>query len=619
MMERMRVGTIALFLVTAVVAALVPAAGSGATSAATAGATEWVVQVRPGADLEGLHVVDAIPGADYVLVRSQGPPEHPAVIEARPPVTARAAAVPDDPLYERQWHLHAVGADLAWEISTGAGVVVAVLDTGVAFEDFGPYERAPDLNTTSFVAGWDFVNGDAHANDDNGHGTHVAAVIAQSTNNSLGGAGVAPGARIMPVKVLDDKGEGTDFDIASGVRWAADRGAQVLNISIASDTESAVLADAIRYAWNKGITIVVAAGNEGGTIAFPAVLPEVIAVGAVRIDATRPAYSNFGPELDVMAPGGDFTVDQDNDGRDDGILQESFIDGPTDFCYCMYEGTSMSAPLVSGIVALLIAQGFATTPEVVRRVLQDTAADLGPPGRDDAYGHGLVYAPVALEAATEEFRTFRTFSSTARPSDDSCPASGVPEDGFADVLDTSPHEPFVDCVVWWGVAAGRSPGVYDPTTPVTRAQMATFLARVLAVSNVALPQGAPNAFTDDEGSPHEAAIDQLAALELVGGTGPGTFSPEVAVRRDQMATFLVRVAELLAGTLGPASGDRFGDDDTSAHEASVELAAELGLVAGTGAGVYAPDRSVRRDQMASFLARTLDLLTEAGVTTLPAA
>ena len=620
MMERMRVGTFTSIAVTALLAALLPAPAAG--GAGTAGATEpteWVVQVRPGVALDGLDVVDAIPGSDFVLVRSDGPPDHPAVLDARPPVTATAAAAPDDPEYPKQWHLHAVGAEMAWEISTGEGVVVAVLDSGVAFEDFGEYQRAPDLSDRTFVAGWDFVNDDAHANDDNGHGTHVTAVIAQSTNNGYGGAGVAPGARIMPVKVLDDEGKGVDFDIAQGVRWAADRGAQVINISIASPDTSRVLTDAVTYAWGKGATIVVAAGNDAGAVSFPAVLPEVIAVGAVGYDNIRPDYSNSGPELDLMAPGGDFTMDRNDDGADDGILQESFISEPTDVCFCMYEGTSMAAPHVSAIAALLIAQGYATTPEVIRRVLEATAADLGPMGRDDAYGHGAVYAPTALEAATAELRTFRTFTSRARPVDDSCPAGLVPEDGFPDVLDTSPHEPFVDCVVWWGVASGRTPTEYDPGSDVTRGQMATFLARLLDAAGVPVIQGAPDAFADDNGSTHEAAINQLAALELVGGTGPGTFSPDVSVRRDQMATFLVRVAERLAGTLGPATGDRFGDDDTFTHKASIELAAELGLVAGTGAGVYSPDRSVRRDQMASFLARTLDLLTEAGVTTLPAA
>ena len=317
-------------------------------------------------------------------------------------VTGTPPAPPDDPMFPAQWHLRLIGIPEAWEVTTGSGAVVAVLDTGVAYEDEGPYRRAPDLSGTRFVPGWDFVDDDGHPDDEPvpgrpGHGTHMTGTIAQSTDNRLGGAGVAPGAAIMPIRVVPPEGEATAANIAKGLRFAADHGAHVANLSLGSRVDSPEVADAVRYAIEKGVTVVAPLGEEGAASAtFPAAYPGVVAVGAVGPGKTRARYSNYGPRLDLVAPGGDRSSDHDGDGLDDGVVQQSVIGQKDSFCFCFIEGTSSAAAHVSGTAALVVASGRATRPADVRAVLLGSAEDLGPPGRDDEYGAGLVQAARAV-------------------------------------------------------------------------------------------------------------------------------------------------------------------------------------------------------------------------------
>ncbi len=320
---------------------------------------------------------------------------NPNVEYAEPNYIAHAFWVPDDPLYYYQWHLDKVdyggiNMEEAWELlgepgTPGAGVVVAVIDTGVAYEDYGRYKLAPDLANTSFEPGYDFVNNDSHPNDDNSHGTHVAGTVAQSTNNSLGVAGVAFNTSIMPVKVLDRNGSGTYDNVANGIYFAADNGANIINMSLGGASWSTTLEDAVAYAYENGVTIVCASGNDGSatTVSYPAAYDAYcIAVGATRYDEAVAYYSNGGPSLDLTAPGGDITVDQNDDGYADGVLQQTFGDNPTDWGYWFYQGTSMAAPHVSGVAALLIANAVAITPDEVREALQSTAEDKGAAGWD---------------------------------------------------------------------------------------------------------------------------------------------------------------------------------------------------------------------------------------------
>ena len=347
---------------------------------------------------------------------------------AEPNYIAYALFIPNDDFYLFQWHLDnpvsgGIDMESAWDLNTGSGVIVAVIDSGVAYENYNAgkgkkYFKAPDLANTNFASGYDFVNDDEHPNDDNSHGTHVTGTIAQSTNNEIGVAGVAFNAIIMPIKVLNKEGSGTYADIAEGIRLATDNEAKVINLSLGGPVPATYLEEALAYAYNAGVTIVAAAGNDAtDTPSYPAAYDDyVISVGATRYDETLAYYSNFGPNIDLVAPGGDLTVDQNGDGYGDGVLQNTF--NPTtkktsEFSYWFLQGTSMASPHVAGVAALVISLGNATSPDEVRQALESTSKDLGASGRDDTYGHGLVNAFAALNWTSGETTT--TTTTTTEP------------------------------------------------------------------------------------------------------------------------------------------------------------------------------------------------------------
>ncbi|MCL6449918.1 MAG: S8 family serine peptidase [Acetobacteraceae bacterium] len=327
---------------------------------------------------------------------------HPLVKYAQPNSVCHAFMTPNDPLYPRQWHFPFINAPQAWDLTTGStSVVVAVVDTGVAYENYGAYALAPDLAGCTFVPGYDTVNFDSHPNDDHYHGTHVCGTVAQTTNNSLGVAGMAPNTAIMPVKVLNSAGSGTAQTLIDGLYWAADHGANVITMSLgwaAGYDPGPAVHDAIIYCYNKGIVLVAAAGN-GNTsvVSYPAAYPECIAVGALASNNTRAYYSQWGSALDITAPGGD-GVDRDGDGYGDDVLQQTFASGqPTNFGYYYLRGTSMATPHVTGVVALMMARG-ATGVENIRSILYSTAIDLGTAGWDETFGWGKVDAYAAVSA-----------------------------------------------------------------------------------------------------------------------------------------------------------------------------------------------------------------------------
>ncbi|HEY2903415.1 MAG TPA: S8 family serine peptidase [Polyangia bacterium] len=310
---------------------------------------------------------------------------------------ADPAAFPNDPCFRYQWHLRQVGLPEAWKLGQGKGVVVAVIDTGVS--------RVGDLSETTFAPGFNFIANNPNADDDHGHGTHVAGTIAQSTNNGRGVAGVAFGATIMPIKVLSARGSGSMAGIAQGIRWAADHGAQVINMSLGGPIPVGTIGSAVKYARAHGVTVVAAAGNDGsGRVSYPARYPGVIAVAATQFDETTTFYSNWGKEIDIAAPGGNVRVDQNGDGQPDGVLQHTIVPGDTARTdYLWFMGTSMASPHVAGVAALIIGAGI-SKPEAVEQILLDTArkprakAADGPSGDrvDDHYGAGVVDAAAAL-------------------------------------------------------------------------------------------------------------------------------------------------------------------------------------------------------------------------------
>jgi serine protease len=301
---------------------------------------------------------------------------------------------PNDPRFKDQWHLQQIHMMDTWKAAQGDGVIVAVIDTGVA--------KVPDLNETELVPGWNFVTDGPNAADDHGHGTHVAGTIAQSTHNGIGVAGVAFHAKIMPIKVLSARGSGSVSGIANGIRWAADHGAKVINMSLGGPMASSVLSKAVKYAHDKGVVVVCAAGNDGrGKVSYPAAYPHAIAVAATQFDETTTFYSNWGKEIDIAAPGGNTRVDQNGDGQPDGVLQNTIVPGNiSQNDYLWFMGTSMASPHVAGVAALVVGQGV-TDPDAVEKVLKETAREpkVGKKDNQNRYGAGIVDAAAAVKKA----------------------------------------------------------------------------------------------------------------------------------------------------------------------------------------------------------------------------
>jgi len=287
---------------------------------------------------------------------------------------------PDDPYYGQQWHFGSIRAEEGWEVTRGSdSVTIAVIDTGVD-------HNHPDL-AGRVTAGYDYVNGDGDPYDDNGHGTHVAGLAAAATDNGIGVAGVDWNARILPLKVLDSSGNGYDSDIASAIRYAADSGAQVINMSLGSSTSSYTLQSAVNYAYGRGVTIVAAAGNDGsGSVSYPAAYNGVIAVGAIDSGDSKADFSNYGSKLDLVAP---------------GVSVYSTYAGSR---YQSMSGTSMASPIVAGSACLVLAAfpSLSGKPDEVASKLTSTASDLGSAGFDEYYGYGKVNLAAALEGGGPE-------------------------------------------------------------------------------------------------------------------------------------------------------------------------------------------------------------------------
>ena len=302
-------------------------------------------------------------------------------------VQALGTAGENDPLRSQQWALDQVSYEATWSVTRGAGIIVAVIDSGV----LGNHQ---DLSG-SVLPGKDYVTAGSDGRiDPNGHGTHVAGIIAAHVNNALGIAGAAPDVHILPVRVLDAHGGGVASNVAKGIIWAADHGARVINLSLGGG-QSPGVEQAIQYANSKRAVVIAAAGNSGalGNAAmYPAAYPEAIAVAAVDGNLNHPSFSNTGSYVDVSAPGV-------------GIVS-TWGSSPT--AYASATGTSMATPYASAAAALIFAAHPSFTAATLTQVLEGTARDLGTPGVDPVFGHGLVNPHAALVSAMPRAKDFGT-------------------------------------------------------------------------------------------------------------------------------------------------------------------------------------------------------------------
>lgn len=370
-------------------------------------ARRWLVKFEPDATdsaqeflarIVGARIERLGPYADFVLLTFARVPaprvmeillNSPSVVwverEVRFATAAHATLAREDPLEYLQWSHRMIRLAKAHYVNFGSdpGVTIAVLDTGIAYLDAGRFAGAPDLAGTIILPGYDFVSEDDLALDEGdgkiGHGTFMAGVIAQTTHNSWGTAGIAFNASLLPVRVADRRGISRSTDLARGIRFAVANGAGVIFIGVAGPHDSAAIADAVRFAYENGVAVIAPAGNNGD-IQFPARYREVLSVGAVDASGRRAYYSPTEGPVDIYAPGGDMRqgVDVNADGRPDGVLAESFTGRRFDRFTPVYaEGTSVSAAHVAGTAALLLSQTGSIHPERLYRAVRSSARSIG--------------------------------------------------------------------------------------------------------------------------------------------------------------------------------------------------------------------------------------------------
>jgi hypothetical protein len=388
------------------------------------------VRLQPGIDRAeiadnlnqaGYEIVDELPLTGIIIVRpmrrtrslsveneSSTLGSIPGIDWAYPDYPVYATAVPNDPLYQHQWHYSAISLPEAWDITTGEAspVIVAVIDTGIR------PEHEDLLGKT--VPGWDYVDGDADPTDlpsstkNYSHGTHVAGTVAAATDNGIGVAGTSWGAQIMPIRVLGPDGSGSSSNVAEGIMFAVENGADVINLSLGLAAHPGpAMEGAVQYAYSRGVTLVAASGNDNGArVLYPAAFPEVIAVSATDSDNELAGYSNCGPEITVAAPGGTPLYQ---------VLSTGYSSAtPATDKYFLSFGTSMATPHVSGLAALLISARGRMSPASIAELISATSMDLGGDGYDTRFGAGLINAYAALAGAAIDRALFAIKDSSGR-------------------------------------------------------------------------------------------------------------------------------------------------------------------------------------------------------------
>jgi hypothetical protein len=537
------------------------------------------------------------PGADRVVTESETTEgETTAASDGR--TEAQSQHSPNDPLFSLQWYLEEIRAPEAWQYSTGTPqVTLAVIDTGV---DAGHLDVWGSLwfDPRTGANGYDHLLGSTStyvSPSEDWHGTAVAGIAIARTNDGRGMAGVAPRISLMVHRVYRSLqiGEppssgGSLARAAAAIDHAVADGAAVLLLSLGGPADDPALRDAIARA---GVPVVVAAGNDRQDLStvdaslYPAMyrFPNLVTVAASDRNGglLGPGYtkgSNWGlRHVDLAAPGQDIVAP---------------LAGGDDHLYT--DGTSFAAPQVAAALALgRTLSPDATASELVGEVVRSARRTSSLQSR--VTSGGVLDIAAFLEG-------MRRLACT----------SGVERGSFSDVPLEGAHAFNVDCIAWWGVAQGVDGTRFAPARPVTRGQMASFLARTLDTA-YERPQDPPSAFTDTAGHPHEAAIDAVAAAGIAQGQADGRFLPDDPVTRAQMASFVVRTLEHVLDVRPPADRPWFDDVAGSVHRDNIVRAREWGITLGTSdPRAFLPGRTITREQMASFVARTLDEIARDG-------
>lgn len=541
---------------------------------------------------------------DYIVTLDQG---------AGVPL-AFPADDPNDPGYPYQWHFPGADVPEAWKLSSGSGVTVAVIDTGIS-------RAGEDLTCRELVHEFDAVTqtaGAGVAEDSNGHGTHVAGTIAQCTNNGKGVAGIAHQARLMPINVF--VGNSTTASLlASGIDWATTHGARVINLSVGISCAAPwpecswpIVNDALEAAAEADIVIVAASGNDGGAVvAHPANHPEVIAVGALEARLRRSWYSTYGSALSLSAPGGETSdqdgnlVDRNGDDYPDGILQETLggmCRAPTTTAYCFMAGTSMASPHVAGSAALLRSYEPGADRNRIRAALTCTALDGGEPGWDPVYGAGALQAGAALKAIRADSCVPQWPAGSQLLQLDAFERSLTVEWSPAiDEVAVTAYRIFVDgnpLATLDGSITLATVGGLTPSFMYTlRVEAGDDKGQWSANGPEATFFTAPD-FLDTNGIFFEEDIAWLAGAGITKGCGPQIYCPTDPVTRAQMATFLVRALQLPL-----VAEDFFSDDNGHPLEAEINALAAARITNGCAEGRFCPDDGVTRAQMAALLVR----------------
>lgn len=570
---------------------VIPRAGAYATSVAQG------LEQRHGTDL----VVDHVGLSGQVMVVRVPPgreDEVRAQLAADPQVAAvarnylvqanAAPGIPNDPQYNQQWALPAIHAPEAWGNGARAtGITVAVIDTGA---DYGHPDLAnvllPGCNYVGNMQPTGPICGPTVANDDHGHGTHVAGIIAAQANNGIGISGLAWGTRILPLKVLDSNGIGAWSEVADALHYAANQsGVRVINLSLGSDPyfspmsgELRVLQAGIDAARSKGIVVVAAAGNDGvnldRTPVYPAALPGVIAVAATAQGNTRASWSNYGSVIALAAPGV---------GIRSTFCAYNRAARACGHDYTALSGTSMAAPHVAALAALVLTRYPGLNPDGVRETMQAHATDLGTAGRDQMFGAGLINVAATLGELRLSLSSTGAGSINATPFGSFQPANTVVQ------LTAVPNQ---DAVFLNWTIDGKNRGW------ATTCSLTMTADRTIAANFTQVP-----AFTDLPAGPTGNALRQLSGRSVLLGYGDGRVGAADPVERAQVAALLVRAM----GWSGEQHTNPFIDRGWVGNDLwnAVATLAYYRVAQGFGDGTYQPTAPLSEIQALSLITRAM--------------